>query len=51
MVNIYRTALSQNATGKSTIVPSYVTESGYTEDLSTRTKVGTTQKHTATVCF
>ncbi|WP_207510237.1 S9 family peptidase [Longitalea luteola] len=29
--------------GKSTIVPSYVTESGYTEDLPARTKVGTTQ--------
>jgi dipeptidyl aminopeptidase/acylaminoacyl peptidase len=31
------------ATGKSTIVPSYVTESGYTEDLAARTKVGAAQ--------
>lgn len=32
------------ATGsKTTIVPSYVTESGYTEDLPARTKVGATQ--------
>lgn len=29
--------------GKPTIVPTYVTESGYTEDLNTRTKVGTPQ--------
>lgn len=31
------------ATGKTTIVPSYVTESGFTEDLSARTKVGAAQ--------
>ena len=30
-------------TGKTTIVPVYVTESGYTEDLSGRTKVGSPQ--------
>jgi dipeptidyl aminopeptidase/acylaminoacyl peptidase len=35
--------LITNATGKSAIVPSYVTESGYTEDLSARTKVGAAQ--------
>ncbi|MBK5279243.1 MAG: S9 family peptidase [Bacteroidia bacterium] len=35
--------LSKNANPKSTIVPSYVTESGFTEDLQTRTKVGVTQ--------
>ena len=33
--------LTKTATGKNTIVPSYVTESGYTEDLPARTKVGT----------
>lgn len=32
--------LSANAGGKATIVPSYVTESGFTTDLNTRTKVG-----------
>ena len=36
--------LVKSATGaKSTIVPSYVTESGFTEDLPTRTKVGAVQ--------
>ncbi|HEY1201596.1 MAG TPA: S9 family peptidase, partial [Niastella sp.] len=35
--------LTTNAIGKATIVPSYVTESGYTEDLSARTKVGAAQ--------
>jgi dipeptidyl aminopeptidase/acylaminoacyl peptidase len=35
--------LTTNAVGKTTIVPSYVTESGYTEDLSARTKVGAAQ--------
>jgi dipeptidyl aminopeptidase/acylaminoacyl peptidase len=35
--------LIATATGKSTIVPSYVTESGFTEDLSARTKVGVAQ--------
>ena len=36
--------LIRSATGgKPTIVPTYVTESGYTEDLPTRTKVGTPQ--------
>jgi dipeptidyl aminopeptidase/acylaminoacyl peptidase len=35
--------LATTATGKSTIVPSYVTESGFTEDLSARTKVGIAQ--------
>ncbi len=33
----------QPATVKTTIVPSYVTESGFTTDISARTKVGTTQ--------
>ena len=33
--------LTKTATVKNTIVPSYVTESGYTEDLPARTKVGT----------
>ncbi len=32
--------LTKTATGKNTIVPTYVTESGYTEDLPARTKVG-----------
>ena len=31
---------------KNTIVPNYVTESGYTEDIPGRTKVGDTQNHT-----
>ncbi len=35
--------LSKNATVKSAIVPSYVTESGFTEDLQARTKVGGVQ--------
>ncbi|MES2518244.1 MAG: alpha/beta fold hydrolase [Bacteroidota bacterium] len=36
--------LSKSATGaKSAFVPSYVTESGFTEDLPARTKVGATQ--------
>ncbi|THU40717.1 S9 family peptidase [Niastella caeni] len=35
--------LIATATGKSTIVPSYVTESGFTEDIGARTKVGTIQ--------
>jgi dipeptidyl aminopeptidase/acylaminoacyl peptidase len=35
--------LFQPAPGKQTIVPDYVTESGYTTDLNTRTKVGATQ--------
>ena len=33
--------LTKTPTVKNTIVPSYVTESGYTEDLPARTKVGT----------
>ncbi len=32
--------LTRNSRGKRTIVPSYVTESGYTEDLNARPKVG-----------
>ncbi|MCU0405065.1 MAG: prolyl oligopeptidase family serine peptidase, partial [Chitinophagaceae bacterium] len=32
--------LSRQSSGKNTIVPSYVTESGFTTDLNTRTKVG-----------
>jgi hypothetical protein len=32
--------LSKNATTKSTIVPNYVTASGFTEDIQSRTKVG-----------
>ncbi len=32
--------LTKNANGKNTIVPSYITESGFTEDIPTRTKVG-----------
>jgi len=35
---IYR--LTKNANGKATIVPNYVTESGFTEDIPARTKVG-----------
>jgi dipeptidyl aminopeptidase/acylaminoacyl peptidase len=37
----YRT--SKSASPKSTIVPNYVTESGFTEDISGRTKVGVAQ--------
>jgi dipeptidyl aminopeptidase/acylaminoacyl peptidase len=33
--------LTKPGSGKNTIVPNYVTESGYTEDISARTKVGT----------
>lgn len=36
---VYRTTIT-STTNKATIVPNYVTESGYTEDLNTRTKVG-----------
>lgn len=35
--------LLKNAQGKSTIVPNYVTESGFTEDIPGRTKVGAAQ--------
>src|SRR6185369_10125329 len=35
--------LSKSTTPKNTIVPNYVTESGFTEDISSRTKVGATQ--------
>ena len=35
--------LTKSANGKSTVVPNYVTESGFTEDISARTKVGTAQ--------
>ena len=35
--------LTKSATTKSTIVPNYVTESGFTEDISSRTKVGVLQ--------
>lgn len=35
--------LSKSPTVKSTIVPNYVTESGFTEDIPTRTKVGVQQ--------
>jgi dipeptidyl aminopeptidase/acylaminoacyl peptidase len=35
--------LTKNANAKATIVPNYVTESGFTEDLNTRTKVGAPQ--------
>ena len=35
--------LTKNANAKSTIVPNYVTESGFTEDLPARTKVGASQ--------
>lgn len=38
---IYR--LTKSATNKSTIVPNYVTESGFTEDIPARTKVGALQ--------
>ena len=39
--------ISEPATGsKNTIVPNFVTESGYTEDISGRTKVGDTQNRT-----
>lgn len=43
--------LTTNAPGKSTIVPSYVTESGYTRDLPARTKVGATQNTQALFVF
>lgn len=36
-------ALTKNSNAKATIVPNYVTESGFTEDLNTRTKVGAPQ--------
>jgi dipeptidyl aminopeptidase/acylaminoacyl peptidase len=35
--------LSKNANAKSTIVPNYVTASGFTEDINARTKVGAPQ--------
>jgi len=35
--------LTKNANAKSTIVPNYVTESGFTEDIPARTKVGAAQ--------
>jgi len=38
---VYR--ISKNANAKNTIVPNYVTESGFTEDISSRTKVGAAQ--------
>ncbi len=42
--------ISEPGTGsKNTIVPNYVTESGYTEDLPGRTKVGDTQNRTRLV--
>jgi dipeptidyl aminopeptidase/acylaminoacyl peptidase len=37
--------LTTTATTKTAIVPSYVTESGFTEDLTTRTKVGAAQNN------
>src|SRR5712692_1400105 len=40
-------SVSESGTGsKNTIVPNFVTESGYTEDISGRTKVGDTQNRT-----
>jgi dipeptidyl aminopeptidase/acylaminoacyl peptidase len=40
-------SISQSATGtKSSIVPNYVTESGYTEDIPARAKVGDAQNRT-----
>jgi dipeptidyl aminopeptidase/acylaminoacyl peptidase len=41
--NFVTYALTKNANAKNTIVPNYVTESGFTEDLNTRTKVGALQ--------
>ena len=41
---VYRLYISPKENG-STIVPDYVTETGYTEDLSARSKVGTEQAH------
>ena len=38
--------LSEPAAGKTTIVPNYVTEAGYTEDIQSRTKVGDAQGRT-----
>jgi len=35
--------ISKSVSSKNTIVPNYVTESGFTEDISSRTKVGATQ--------
>jgi dipeptidyl aminopeptidase/acylaminoacyl peptidase len=39
-------SVGETAAGKNTIVPNYVTESGYTEDIQGRTKVGDTQGRT-----
>jgi len=41
--NFITYALSKNANAKNTIVPNYVTESGFTQDLNTRSKVGAPQ--------
>ena len=38
--------LTKNGGGKNTIVPNYVTESGFTEDIPARTKVGVAQSVT-----
>jgi dipeptidyl aminopeptidase/acylaminoacyl peptidase len=38
--------VGEQASGKNTIVPNYVTESGYTEDIQGRTKVGDSQGRT-----
>ncbi|MFN2415641.1 MAG: alpha/beta fold hydrolase [Pyrinomonadaceae bacterium] len=38
--------LSEPASGKNSIVPNYVTEGGYTEDIQSRTKVGDAQGRT-----
>ncbi len=35
--------VSKSASTKSTVVPNYVTESGFTEDIPSRTKVGAVQ--------
>ena len=46
-VTLVIATISEPATGaKNTIVPNFVTESGYTEDISGRTKVGDTQTRT-----
>ena len=39
-------AVSEPSAGKNTVVPNYVTESGYTEDIQGRTKVGDLQART-----
>ncbi|HXI24761.1 MAG TPA: alpha/beta fold hydrolase [Pyrinomonadaceae bacterium] len=46
---VIATITESGAGSKNTIVPNYVTETGYTEDIPGRTKVGDTQNHTRLV--